>query len=381
MTIIRVEHSKDYTCIANKAIRDKRLSFKARGLHHLLLSYPDGWKVNIKHLENQSDKDARASVSTALSELETLGYISREQSRGKDGRIGAIEYVVRELPRTVSRKTASGKTVSGKTVSRKTVSGKTVSGKTVSGKTVSGKSDRILSTDSDQVLNLSNTQAPPKPGAPPPNSVCVSSSSKKEESPESEKPESTQVSPGAEELKQTSPLTTAVSDEIKDSGVVRENDSHVQDEHPAAESERWLNGGYKQPEWAVKRCGSKWIALPEFIKWYAKSRGKNIEFAANCLQKAESESITQLLWEEYQASLRPSKPLVAVSAVTNKELSPEEEKMVEHERRLLLLRSLASFPEGMRQRRFIPPFLSEPSFTNQIDQSEIPEWVKELMEF
>jgi len=32
VTIIRVEHSKDYTCIANKAIRDKRLSFKARGL-------------------------------------------------------------------------------------------------------------------------------------------------------------------------------------------------------------------------------------------------------------------------------------------------------------------------------------------------------------
>jgi hypothetical protein len=211
--------------------------------------------------------------------------------------------------------------------------------------------------------------------------VCVSSKSKKEESSESEKPESTQVSPGASESKQTSSLTTTVSDEIRDSATGRENHSHVQDEHPAAESERWLNGGYKQPEWAVKRCGSKWIALPEFIKWYAKKSSKSVDYAANCLQKAESESTTQLLWEEYQASLRPSKPLVAASVATNKELSPEEESRVEHERRLKLLRSLANFPEGMRQRRFIPPFLSDPSFKTQIDQSEIPEWVKELMEF
>ena len=248
---------------------------------------------------------------------------------------------------------------------------------------LSAKSEQRLMPNSDELLYIDQINgsdhsiAPPKPGAPPPNSVCVSSSSKKEESPESEKPESesTQVSPCASESKQTSSLTTTVSDEIRDSAT-RKNDSHVQDEHPATESERWL-----KPEWAVKRCGSKWIALPEFIKWYAKKSSKPVDYAANCLQKAESESTTQLLWEEYQASLRPSKPLVAVSAVTNKELSPEEEKRVEHERRLKLLRSLASLPEGMRQRRFIPPFLSAPSFTNQIDQSEIPDWVKELMEF
>ena len=94
---IRVVHSKNYTVIANAAIRDSRLSFKARGLHHLLLSYPDGWKVNIEHLTAQSEMDGETAVKTGLQELERLGYLTREQVREK-GKIVGYESTIREVP-------------------------------------------------------------------------------------------------------------------------------------------------------------------------------------------------------------------------------------------------------------------------------------------
>ena len=94
---IRVQHSKNYTVIANAAIRDSRLSFKARGLHHLLLSYPDGWKVSIEHLSTQSELDGETAVRTGLQELERLGYLTREQVREK-GKIVGYESTIREVP-------------------------------------------------------------------------------------------------------------------------------------------------------------------------------------------------------------------------------------------------------------------------------------------
>jgi hypothetical protein len=94
---IRVQHSKNYTVIANAAIRDSRLSFKARGLHHLLLSYPDGWKVSIEHLSTQSEMDGETAVRTGLQELERLGYLTREQVREK-GKIVGYESTIREVP-------------------------------------------------------------------------------------------------------------------------------------------------------------------------------------------------------------------------------------------------------------------------------------------
>jgi hypothetical protein len=94
---IRIEHSKDYTVISNVAIRDTRLSFKSRGLHHLLLSYPNGWQINIEHLSDQSDKDGKDAVASALKELEAVGYLIRTQIRAK-GKIVGYESTIRELP-------------------------------------------------------------------------------------------------------------------------------------------------------------------------------------------------------------------------------------------------------------------------------------------
>ncbi|OWY62314.1 hypothetical protein B7486_59095, partial [cyanobacterium TDX16] len=99
MTIIRIEHSSNYTCISNQAIRDKRLSYKARGLHHLLLSYPNNWTVNIDHLVAASDKDGRAAVISALNELQEHGYMTMCRIRNEQtGQFVGWEKVIRESP-------------------------------------------------------------------------------------------------------------------------------------------------------------------------------------------------------------------------------------------------------------------------------------------
>jgi len=107
---IRIQHSKDYTVIANAAIRDTRLSFKARGLHHLLLSYPDGWEINTEHLSDQSESDGKTSVCSALKELEKFGYLTREQAR-VNGRMAGWKSVIREIPSSEpSKKTQKART-------------------------------------------------------------------------------------------------------------------------------------------------------------------------------------------------------------------------------------------------------------------------------
>lgn len=96
---IRIQHNRNYTVISNDCIRDSRLSFKARGLLVLLLSYPDGWKVNTEHLSTQSEKDGKSAVSSALKELEEIGYLERKQTR-VNGKITGYESVIREVPST-----------------------------------------------------------------------------------------------------------------------------------------------------------------------------------------------------------------------------------------------------------------------------------------
>lgn len=71
--------------IANEALRDRRLSFKARGLLACVLSHSGEWTAGLSWLERQSDVDGRASIQSALNELTALGYrvVHREQVDGQ----------------------------------------------------------------------------------------------------------------------------------------------------------------------------------------------------------------------------------------------------------------------------------------------------------
>lgn len=73
-------HKQDYTCVSNHALRNKNLSFKAKGLFVYLLSLPDDWELYKSELKDHS-KDKRVSIDSALNELIENGYlkISKKQ--------------------------------------------------------------------------------------------------------------------------------------------------------------------------------------------------------------------------------------------------------------------------------------------------------------
>lgn len=84
MTIQRVPEVP-FAQIANQALRDIRLSFKARGILALVLSHSGEWRATVDWLERQSSNDGRGSIQSGLRELTELGYrqVIREQVDGK----------------------------------------------------------------------------------------------------------------------------------------------------------------------------------------------------------------------------------------------------------------------------------------------------------
>jgi len=120
MTIIRVhEKNQPYTMILNESIRDDRLTWKARGILVYLLSMPNDWTIYITELEKHA-KEGETALRNGMKELESLGYIRKEQLRDEAGKIAGYEYVVYETPQlnnqseTISRKPTCGKATSGK---------------------------------------------------------------------------------------------------------------------------------------------------------------------------------------------------------------------------------------------------------------------------
>jgi len=79
----RPQHS--FTVIQNSIIDDSTLTWKARGLLIFILSKPDHWRTNMKHLAAQSS-DGYFSVQSGMAELEERGYIRRVKAQDKSGR-------------------------------------------------------------------------------------------------------------------------------------------------------------------------------------------------------------------------------------------------------------------------------------------------------
>jgi hypothetical protein len=86
-----------FLMIRNDVVRDKRLSYRARGLLCAMLSYPDNWNFNRDWLAEQSEGEGQRAVRGALQELEHYGYLRRERIKLDKGRFG-WEHVVYDTP-------------------------------------------------------------------------------------------------------------------------------------------------------------------------------------------------------------------------------------------------------------------------------------------
>lgn len=90
--IIKIHKREDpYARIDNKALSDKRLSYRARGILAYLLSKPNDWQVRTEEVID-GGLEGREAVRAAFRELAAIGYAELKNTSG--GR----EWVIHETP-------------------------------------------------------------------------------------------------------------------------------------------------------------------------------------------------------------------------------------------------------------------------------------------
>ena len=83
--------------MSNYHLKDTGLTLKAKGLLSMMLSLPDEWNYTTRGLASIC-KESVETIGKTLRELESAGYLTRRQLRGKNGRITDTEYTIFEKP-------------------------------------------------------------------------------------------------------------------------------------------------------------------------------------------------------------------------------------------------------------------------------------------
>jgi hypothetical protein len=113
---IRVHSSRktdNFTIIDNAVLRNKALSFKARGLLCQLLSHRAGWVIRMSELKKDS-LDGEFAIRGAIKELVAAGYMRSYRVQDAGGRLAGWRYEVFEEPITIQQFPTCGKTTRGK---------------------------------------------------------------------------------------------------------------------------------------------------------------------------------------------------------------------------------------------------------------------------
>ena len=97
MAVFRVERTSNYTVMSNYHLRDKTISFKAKGLLSMMLSLPEDWDYTLAGLTRIS-LEGKDAIRAAVVELEKAGYVTRSRVRNEKGHLQGTEYVIRERP-------------------------------------------------------------------------------------------------------------------------------------------------------------------------------------------------------------------------------------------------------------------------------------------
>lgn len=155
MSILRKQLPRsNYTVLDNGLLRDRGLSWAARGMLAFLLSKPDGWEVREANLVNESDapRQGISTVRAILAELEAAGYMQRGWENDERGRLRRVTGVADH----------SAFAGADPTDVRFTDIGATDIGKTAA----------IVSTDPNEVPSLRSSPATPTPPSAEPESAA-----------------------------------------------------------------------------------------------------------------------------------------------------------------------------------------------------------------
>ncbi len=87
---------RDFTCVPNSILRDKRLTFRDRGLLCTLLMLPPDWIIQKTSLQSFS-ADSRDACIHSFNRLTEAGYVDVIEVREKGKFIG-FDYIVSDIP-------------------------------------------------------------------------------------------------------------------------------------------------------------------------------------------------------------------------------------------------------------------------------------------
>ena len=89
--------NKNYTNVSNVLTRDKRLSWKARGIFLYMWSQADNWQFYVKEIATHAT-DGERSLTSGLKELEKHGYLVRKHRIAKHGGFDGMDWILTDDP-------------------------------------------------------------------------------------------------------------------------------------------------------------------------------------------------------------------------------------------------------------------------------------------
>lgn len=97
MQKVKADRTGNFTVINNYHLHDKNISTSAKTLMTLLLSLPEDWKLSVRGIAKILNESEYA-IRRMMKELETGGYLKKEQHKDKNGRYKETEFTVYEVP-------------------------------------------------------------------------------------------------------------------------------------------------------------------------------------------------------------------------------------------------------------------------------------------
>ncbi len=97
MQKVKADRTGNFTVINNYHLHDKNISTSAKTLMTLLLSLPEDWKLSVRGIAKILNESEYA-IRRMMKELETGGYLKKEQRKDKNGRYRETEFTVYEVP-------------------------------------------------------------------------------------------------------------------------------------------------------------------------------------------------------------------------------------------------------------------------------------------
>lgn len=113
MSVFKIEKNGNYTVMSNYHLRDRNLSYKAKGLLSFMLSLPEDWDYSMSGLEAISKESIKA-IRNILQELEDNKYLVRTRMQNELGKF-YYDYSIYEIPFDIDPYYQKGNTVKGQT--------------------------------------------------------------------------------------------------------------------------------------------------------------------------------------------------------------------------------------------------------------------------